>query len=86
MHPKNDATWSPTVLTLEQVQAVLTHHREININFALDILNMCLTKQSDDKQAPFPQSQEEQVAVLPKVYLSPRGRLVNNGQKPKKES
>ena len=39
-----DLDWKPNALTLEQVQAVLTHHREINIDFVISVFALCLGK------------------------------------------
>lgn len=44
MDRKQDLEWKPSMLTLEQVQTVLTYHREININFVLSVFTLCLGK------------------------------------------
>lgn len=54
-----DLNWRPNKLSLEQVQAVISYHREININFVLGVLKLCSKKK---KRAPKTAS-----AVLPKV-------------------
>jgi hypothetical protein len=44
MDREQNLKWKPSMLTLEQVQAVLTHHREININFVINVFTLCLGK------------------------------------------
>ena len=44
--------WKPNALTLEQVQAVLTHHREINIDFVISVFALCLGKKKRIKKPP----------------------------------
>jgi hypothetical protein len=47
-----DLDWKPNTLTLEQVQAVLTHHREINIDFVISVFALCLSKKKRKKKLP----------------------------------
>lgn len=49
-----DLDWKPNTLTLEQVQAVLTHHREINIDFVISVFTLCLSKKKRKKKPPSP--------------------------------
>ena len=44
--------WKPSVLTLEQVQAVLTNHREINIDFVISVFALCSDKKKSKKKPP----------------------------------
>ena len=47
-----DVDWKPDTVKLEQVQAVLTHHREINIDFVISVFALCLAKKKRKKKLP----------------------------------
>jgi hypothetical protein len=52
MDSGKELDWQPNMLTLEQVQAVLTHHREINIDFVISVFALCLAKKKRKKKPP----------------------------------
>ena len=52
MDSGKELDWQPNTLTLEQVQAVLTHHREINIDFVISVFALCLAKKKRNKKPP----------------------------------
>jgi len=52
MASEQDLDWKPNTLTLEQVQAVLTHHREINIDFVISVFALCLSKKKRKTKPP----------------------------------
>lgn len=52
MDSGKELDWQPNTLTLEQVQAVLTHHREINTDFVISVFALCLTKKKRKKKLP----------------------------------
>ena len=52
MDSGKELDWQPNTLTLEQVQAVLTHHREINIDFVISVFALCLAKKKRKKKPP----------------------------------
>lgn len=52
MDSGKELDWQPNTLTLEQVQSVLTHHREINIDFVISVFALCLNKKKRKKTPP----------------------------------
>jgi hypothetical protein len=52
MDREQELDWQPSMLTLEQVQAVLTHHRKINIDFVISVFALCLSKKKRKKKLP----------------------------------
>ena len=52
MESAQDLDWKPNMLSLEQVQAVLTSHREININFVISVFALCMAKKKSKRKPP----------------------------------
>ena len=40
------------MLSLEQVQAVMTHHRSINMDFVISVFALCLVKKKGKTKLP----------------------------------
>jgi hypothetical protein len=54
MDPGQDLKWKPSTLSLEQVQAVITYHREININFVISVYTLCMRKEKHTSKTFMP--------------------------------
>jgi hypothetical protein len=52
MNFKQDRNWKPHMLSLEQVQAVMTHHRSINMDFVISVFALCLVKKKGKTKLP----------------------------------